>query len=143
MTISVDQSVADGRPWELLVRRYRPYLIRIAARYDIGEAAEHAVARTFARLIEQGGSIRRPEAVRCWLALTIRDECLTALRQRRREQPTDPANVDALSPPVTMVGGGAVESLPVEDGLLRLARTPATIHQLCFEEQGQFDAVYA
>lgn len=142
-TISADLSVADGRPWELLVRRYQPYLLRIAARYDIDEAAEHAVARTFARLVEQGGSVRGPEAVRCWLALTIRDECLAALRQRRREQPTDPANADALSTPVTVVGRDAVDDLPVEDVHLRLGQTPAIIYQLPFEEEGQSDAVYA
>ena len=124
------------------MRRYQPYLLRIAARYDIGEAAEHAVARTFARLVEQGGSMRGPEAVRCWLALTIRDECLTALRQRRSEQPTDPANVDALSPPVTVVGRDAVGDLPIEHAHLRLGQTPANI-QLPIEEEGQPDAVYA
>jgi DNA-directed RNA polymerase specialized sigma24 family protein len=125
------------------VRRYRPYLLRIAARYDIGEAAGHAVALTFARLAQQGGTIQGPEAVRCWLAVTIRDECLTALRQRRREQPTDAANVDALSPPVTVLGRDAVDDLLVEDAHLHLGQTPATLHQLPFEEEGQFDAVYA
>jgi DNA-directed RNA polymerase specialized sigma24 family protein len=125
------------------VRRYEPYLLRIAARYDIGDAVEHAVARTFARLVEQGGSIRGSEAVRCWLALTIREECLTALRQRRREQPTDPANVDALSPPVTVVGRDAVADVPVEDVHLGFGQAPANIHQLPFGEEGQSHAVHA
>ena len=122
---AVDRPVRDGGPWELLVQRYRPFLTRVAASYDIGEAAEDAVARTFGRLIEEGVSSRPRETVKCWLAVTIRDECLTALRQRRREHPTNPANVDALTPPLTVVGPDI-----------------ATLQQLSFDERGMSDAYY-
>jgi len=89
----------DGRAWELLVRRYQPYLLRLAASYRIGEDAHDAVQNTFMRLLEHGTEIRKPEAVKYWLASVLRNECLSLIARRRREQPLDVDNLDALLPP--------------------------------------------
>ena len=89
----------DGRAWELLVRRYQPYLLRLAASYRIGEDAHVAVRNTFLRLLEHGTEIRKPEAVKYWLAAAMRHECLLAAARRRRERPTDPGGAGALPPP--------------------------------------------
>jgi RNA polymerase sigma factor (sigma-70 family) len=89
----------DGRAWELLVRRYQPYLLRLAASYRIGEDVHDAVQNTFLRLLEHGTEIRKPEAVKYWLATVLRHECLAVIARRRREQPIDADNLDALLPP--------------------------------------------
>ena len=89
----------DGRAWELLVRRYQPYLLRLAASYRIGEDAHAAVRNTFLRLLEHGTEIRGPEAVKYWLATALRHECLSVIARRRREQPTDPGGAGALPAP--------------------------------------------
>ena len=89
----------DGRAWELLVRRYQPYLLRLAASYRIGEDAHDAVQNTFMRLLEHGTEIRKPEAVKYWLASVLRNECLSLIARRRREKPLDVDNLDALLPP--------------------------------------------
>jgi len=91
----------DGRAWELLVRRYQPYLLRLAASYRIGEDVHDAVQNTFLRLLEHGSQIRKPEAVKYWLATVLRHECLSVIARRRREQLTDVDNLDALLPPTT------------------------------------------
>lgn len=85
--------------WELLVRRYQPYLLRLAAAYRIHEDAHDAVQTTFLRLLEHGTEIRRPEAVKYWLATVLRRECLAIVTRRGREQPTDVEAIDALCPP--------------------------------------------
>ena len=97
----------DGRAWALLVRRYQPYLLRFAASYRIGEDAHDAVQNTFLRLLEHGAEIRRPEAVKYWLATVLRHECLSVVARRRREQPTEGDSLDALLPPS---GEAAVDS---------------------------------
>lgn len=93
---------ADGggtRAWELLVQRYQPYLLRLAASYRIHEDAHDAVQTTFLRLLEHGAQIRRPEAVKYWLATVLRRECLSVVERRRREQPTDVEAIDAMVGP--------------------------------------------
>jgi RNA polymerase sigma factor (sigma-70 family) len=95
----VPASFTDGRAWELLVRRYQPYLLRLAASYRIGEDAHDAVQTTFLRLLEHGTEIRRPEAVRPWLATVLRHECLAVIRRRGREQPTDVEILEGFLPP--------------------------------------------
>ena len=93
---------ADGggtRAWELLVQRYQPYLLRLAASYRIHEDAHDAVQTTFLRLLEHGAQIRRPEAVKYWLATVLRRECLAVVERRRREQPTDVEAIDAMVGP--------------------------------------------
>lgn len=104
----------DGRAWELLVRRYQPYLLRLAASYRIGEDAHDAVQNTFLRLLEHGTEIRKPEAVKYWLATVLRHECLAVIARRRREQPTEMDSLDTLLPPS---GEAAVDSamLSAED----------------------------
>jgi len=92
-----DGNVGDERAWELLVRRYQPYLLRLAASYRIHEDAHDAVQTTFLRLLEHGGAIRKPEAVKSWLAAVLRRECLAAVRRRQREQPAD-LELDGLLP---------------------------------------------
>jgi len=87
----------DERAWELLVRRYQPYLLRLAASYRIHDDAHDAVQTTFLRLLEHGGEIRKPEAVKSWLATVLRRECLAAVRRRRREQPSE-VELDGLLP---------------------------------------------
>ncbi|HEX5532415.1 MAG TPA: sigma factor [Actinomycetales bacterium] len=89
----------DGRAWELLVRRYQPYLLRLAASYRIGDDAHDAVRNTFLRLLENGAEVRTPEAIKYWLTAAMRHECLLAAARRRRERPTDPGSAGALPLP--------------------------------------------
>jgi RNA polymerase sigma factor (sigma-70 family) len=95
----VPASFADGLAWVLVVRRYQPYLLRLAASYRIGEDAHDAVQTTFLKLLEHAAEIRRPEAVRPWLATVLRHECLSVIRRRGREQPVDVDNLDVFVPP--------------------------------------------
>jgi RNA polymerase sigma factor (sigma-70 family) len=94
-----DAEGGDTRAWELLVQRYQPYLLRLAASYRIQEDAHDAVQTTFLRLLEHGAEIRRPEAVRYWLATVLRRECLSVVQRRRREQPIDVEAIDAMVGP--------------------------------------------
>lgn len=126
---------ADGggtRAWELLVRRYQPYLLRLAASYRIDEDAHDAVQTTFLRLLEHGTEIRRPEAVRYWLATVLRRECLSLVERRQREQPTDVEAMDVLCPPT---GKDALDGalLAEEDSAVvqeALSRLPARQREL-------------
>jgi RNA polymerase sigma factor (sigma-70 family) len=87
----------DERAWELLVRRYEPYLLRLAASYHLGEETYDAVQNTFLSLLLHGSEIRQPESVKYWLAAVLRRECLKVIARRRREQPCD--TVDDHLPP--------------------------------------------
>ena len=102
-----DADGGDGRAWELLVRRYQPYLLRLAASYRIGEEAHDAVQTTFLRLLEHGTEVRKPEAVKYWLATVLRHECLAVIARRRREQPVEIDGLEALLP---AAGEAAVDS---------------------------------
>jgi RNA polymerase sigma factor (sigma-70 family) len=92
-----DTEGGDEPAWELLVRRYEPYLLRLAASYRLGEETYDAVQNTFLRLLQHGGEIRQPESVKYWLAAVLRRECLKVIARRRREQPCD--TVDDHLPP--------------------------------------------
>jgi RNA polymerase sigma factor (sigma-70 family) len=122
----VPASSTDGRAWELVVRRYQPYLLRLAASYRIGEDAHDAVQTTFLTLLEHGAEIRRPEALRAWLAAVLRNECLAVIRRRGREQPVDVDSLDVVIPPTD---AGALDALVCEEdaALVReaLTRLPA------------------
>jgi RNA polymerase sigma factor (sigma-70 family) len=113
----------DGRAWELLVRRYQPYLLRLAASYRIGEDAHDAVQNTFLRLLEHGSEIRKPEAVKYWLATVLRHECLAVISRRRREQPIEADGMDALLPPA---GEAAVDSAMLAEEDARCVREALT-----------------
>ena len=113
----------DGRAWELLVRRYQPYLLRLAASYRIGEDAHDAVQNTFLRLLEHGTEIRKPEAVKYWLATVLRHECLAVISRRRREQPIEADGMDALLPPA---GEAAVDSAMLAEEDARCVREALT-----------------
>jgi len=126
---------ADGggtRAWELLVQRYEPYLLRLAASYRIGEDVHDAVQNTFLRLLEHGSEIRKPEAVKYWLATVLRHECLSVITRRRRERPVDVENLSTLLPPT---GEAALDSalLSEEDARFvqeALTRLPARQREL-------------
>lgn len=90
---------SDDRAWELVVRRYRPYLMRLAESYHIGDEAHDVVQNTFARLLTNGQSIRKPESLKYWLAAVARNECLAVIARRRREQPTENDYLAAALPP--------------------------------------------
>lgn len=102
---------ADQQAWELLVRRYEPYLRRLAASYHLGEDAHDAVQETFIRLVERGDQIRKPESLKYWLATVLRHECLSVIARRRRERPVEADTMDALLPPA--------EHTEVDRGILR------------------------
>jgi RNA polymerase sigma factor (sigma-70 family) len=78
-----------GTGWEDLVEAHGPYLVRLAASYRIGDEARDVVQSAFVRLLERGGTIRDPQAVRFWLATVVRRESLRVLRRAKRERPVD------------------------------------------------------
>ena len=117
---------ADGggtRAWELLVQRYQPYLLRLAASYRIHEDAHDVVQTTFMRLFEHGTEIRRPEAVKYWLATVLRRECLAVVERRRREQPTDVEAIDAM---VGSTGEDVLDSALLSEEDTRVVREALT-----------------
>jgi RNA polymerase sigma factor (sigma-70 family) len=92
----------DGN-WEAAVRRYRPYLLRVATSYRIGDEAHDAVQNTFLRLLVHGDAIRKPDSLQWWLTTVLKRECLAVLARRRRDRPTESHVIDALLPPADEV----------------------------------------
>lgn len=90
--------------WELLVARHTPYLRSLAAGYRIGDESRDAIQTTFLRLLERGGSIREPRALKAWLRTTLHRECLAVLRRRSREASVpERQSWDDLLPPCEAV----------------------------------------
>jgi RNA polymerase sigma factor (sigma-70 family) len=91
ITATVQRAISgDREAWEALVRARTGMLWAIARGYGLSEQdASDAVQTSWLRLVEHLSGIRDPAAVGAWLATTLRRECLTTLRRRRRERAVD------------------------------------------------------
>jgi RNA polymerase sigma factor (sigma-70 family) len=90
----------DERAWAALVRRLQPSLRSVARRYGLSPAqADDVVQTAWMRLVENIGSLRAPEAVGAWLAVTVRREAFRALQGHVREHLTDEPFVDESAGP--------------------------------------------
>lgn len=89
-------AAGDELAWRRLVHQCGPVLRRVSLSYGLGEAdAADAVAAAWSKLVEHIGALRDVSAVRAWLITTLRRECLSRARARKREQPVaDFAGVD-------------------------------------------------
>jgi RNA polymerase sigma factor (sigma-70 family) len=82
----------DRAAWDLIVERYSPLVWAVCRRFRLSDAdADDVVAGVWLRLVERLGTIREPAALPGWLATTTRNECLQAVRARKRQVPVDGA----------------------------------------------------
>ncbi len=85
----------DANAWNQLVDRFAPLVWSVCRRHRLSDAdAEDVCATVWLRLVERLDSIRTPEALPGWLATTTARECLTVLRQRKRQVPVDAGDFD-------------------------------------------------
>ncbi|MEV4252642.1 sigma-70 family RNA polymerase sigma factor [Spirillospora sp. NPDC049652] len=100
----------DGAAWGLLVDRHAPLLWAIARSCGLDDAdCGDVVQTTWLRLVERIDTVRDPQAVPHWLAVTARREAVSLARRRGREAPADPlcfTDVVAVRPrpPVAAAG---------------------------------------
>jgi RNA polymerase sigma factor (sigma-70 family) len=116
------RAAADGDPnaWNALVTRHGSLLRSIARSYRLNSAdVDDVVQTTWLRLVEHLSRIRTPGALRGWLAMTARRECLKTLRLQARYEPT------ARMPEVAAVHDDALE---VDARLMRSERDEALWH---------------
>lgn len=104
---AIAQALAAGDPAGL-ERAYRRYADRLHAYcrsvlHD-AEAAADAVHDTFMVASQRAGELRDPNRLRAWLYAVARNECLRALRARRRRAPLDEA--EAVSAESIDLGAG-------------------------------------
>jgi RNA polymerase sigma factor (sigma-70 family) len=114
------RAAADGDPnaWSALVTRHGSLLRSIARAYRLSNTdVDDVVQTTWLRLVEHLSRIRTPGALRGWLAMTARRECLKTLRQQARCEPT------AQMPEVA-----AHDAVEVDARLLRSERDEALWH---------------
>jgi RNA polymerase sigma factor (sigma-70 family) len=100
MTELRDQA-ADGTEsaWQEIVRRYSPLVLSVCHRYGVvGADADDIGGTVWLRLVVNLVRIREPEALPGWLSTTVRNECLTLLRNRNREIPNDQQVFDKAEP---------------------------------------------
>ena len=88
----------DRRAVDLLIDRYASVVWATARSFRLGEADVHdAVQNTWLRMIEHLGDLRDADRLPGWLATTARRECLSIVRQGRREVVgLDPAVVESV-----------------------------------------------
>ncbi len=88
----------DEGAWEALVDRYARYVHAIVARVYRLEShdAEDVFQEVFARVFERLDTLRDSEALRPWIAQTVRNCAVDSLRRSGREVPVDdvPDGVD-------------------------------------------------
>jgi RNA polymerase sigma factor (sigma-70 family) len=85
-------AAARGEQWagEQLVRRYERLVWSVVRHFRLENNTAWDVYNTvFLRLWEHADRIRQPEALPGWLATTARNEAMRAIRNQRRQVPTD------------------------------------------------------
>ena len=84
----------DQAAWALLQDRYTKRVRNVVRGYRLSpHDVDDIVQTTWLRLVEHIAGLRDAEAVGAWLETTARRECLTTLRRRKRETPTDVASL--------------------------------------------------
>lgn len=81
----------DQTAWNSLVDRYLPLVHSVIGRYRLADADGADVAQTvWLRLVQNLGTVRKPEALPGWIATTTRNECLRVVVGRKRLTTYDP-----------------------------------------------------
>ncbi len=81
-------AAGDRAAWYQIVERYLPLVWTVARRCGLAPAdADDVSQTTLLRLFEHVGSLRAPERVGAWLAVTARHESLRVLRLASRQVP--------------------------------------------------------
>jgi RNA polymerase sigma factor (sigma-70 family) len=84
----------DQTAWEAIVDRFSGLVWATARAHRLSHADASDVAQTtWLRLVEHLDRIREPERLGAWLATTARHESLRVIRQGKRENPTDDADL--------------------------------------------------
>lgn len=135
---------ARGCPaaWHELVARFDGMLMAIGHRFRLNESDAADVAQsTWLQLHRYIDRVREPERIGGWLARTARHECVRMVR--RREQPVDPATIDAddatptdpTDPTDRLIGDERQAAVHV--AIRRLSpRCQQLLHHLLWEEHG-------
>ncbi|MGD9695845.1 MAG: RNA polymerase sigma factor [Thermoleophilia bacterium] len=123
--------------WDEIVERFGAFLWRIARGHRLApDAAADVVQTTWLRLVEHLPSIRDPDRLGGWLAVTARNECLRHLRLAGRQLPSDDEALfersrdddppgDRRPAPRRGAGRGAVAGLRAHLGALPAPAEPA------------------
>jgi RNA polymerase sigma factor (sigma-70 family) len=116
-----DAAAGDERTWATLVPEYDGMLRGIGRRLRLTpEEGADAAQTTWLRLVEHLHTIREPEKLAGWLAVTMRREAIRVLTRRRRERLTD--DVEAAGTPPAGTPGVDARVLSAErDAMVRHA----------------------
>jgi RNA polymerase sigma factor (sigma-70 family) len=80
----------DERAWEAMVRQYDGLLRSVAVGFRLSrDEGADAAQTTWLRLVEHIGTLREPEKLAGWLAVTMRRECIRLVGRKRRERLTE------------------------------------------------------
>jgi DNA-directed RNA polymerase specialized sigma24 family protein len=113
--VELVKAAAEGEnaAWKKLVERYAGLVWLVARGCGLNTAEATTVSQTtWLRLVQHLGTLRHPERLGHWLAVTARHECLRIVGQADRLPPADDSDSD--------VGGGSIEAHEPD---LRLATT--------------------
>ncbi|WP_253873843.1 RNA polymerase sigma factor [Actinomadura rupiterrae] len=109
--------LGDGAAWGLLVDRHAPLLWAVARSCGLDDAdCGDVVQTTWLRLVERIDTVRDPQTVPRWLAVTARREALALARRRSREDSADPWR---LTDGVQASGAGSGVFGPEDAALVR------------------------
>jgi RNA polymerase sigma factor (sigma-70 family) len=100
--------------WDQLVTRYDGFVRSVARSFRLQSEDVHDVAQTtWLRLVLNLHTIRDPERLAGWLAVTARREALAILRQASRHEPMvhEPTDPDPAVDPESSVAAGDVARL--------------------------------
>jgi RNA polymerase sigma factor (sigma-70 family) len=131
-TLLARMAEGDSLAWRRLIERHERLVRSVAASFRLQQADVQDVTQTtWLRLIQHGGTIRDPERLAGWLAVTATRECLAVLRRSSRQclQATDDQRSDptvdvarsAEDSDVARLLWGAVADLPPRQHALVLA----------------------
>lgn len=95
-------ALGDQLAWKRLIEKYDVLVRSVARSFRLQAADVHDVAQsTWLRLIQHLGTIRDPERLPAWLAVTATRESLSTLRHAARTRPMPVAD-EALDPTVDL-----------------------------------------
>lgn len=102
----------DEAAWNQLVNRYSGLVWAVTRSLGLNQADAADVSQTtWMRLLEHLGSLRNPERVGSWLAVTARHEALRTLRRGGRQIPSDvEGELESLAPEMSEVDEGLLSS---------------------------------
>lgn len=90
----------DQLAWRHIVLRYESLVFSVCQRFGVtGTDADDVSGNVWVRLVAHLRTIREPAALPGWLKTTTQHECLTLLRAKGRELPSEGVDVPAPGEP--------------------------------------------